>query len=56
MWEGFEKVIQQVFPNAQIVNDRFHVMQLLIKELKTLAYQQGIRGVAKQYLLLKNHS
>lgn len=33
MWEGFEKVIKQVFPNARIVTDRFHVMQLLIKKL-----------------------
>ena len=54
MWAGFEKVIQQVFPKAKIVNDRFHVMQILIKELKNLAYQKGIRGVAKQSLLLKN--
>lgn len=54
MWEGFEKVIQQVFPNARIVTDRFHVMQLLIKKLKRIAGQMGIRGVAKQSLLLKN--
>lgn len=54
MWEGFEKVIKQVFPNARIVTDRFHVMQLLIKKLKTIACQMGMRGVAKQSLLLKN--
>ena len=27
MWGGFPKVIEQVFPNAQVVIDRFHVMK-----------------------------
>ncbi|WP_245555438.1 ISL3 family transposase, partial [Baaleninema simplex] len=27
MWEGFPKLIEKVFPNAQIVVDRFHVMK-----------------------------
>ncbi|WP_242722923.1 transposase [Microcoleus vaginatus] len=26
MWGGFPKVIKQVFPNAKIVIDRFHIM------------------------------
>ena len=26
MWGGFPKVIEQVFPNAQLVIDRFHVI------------------------------
>lgn len=28
MWGGFQKVIKEVFPNALIVIDRFHVMKL----------------------------
>ncbi|MEG4911513.1 transposase [Microcoleus sp. B7-D4] len=27
MWGGFPKVVKEVFPNAKIVIDRFHVMQ-----------------------------
>ena len=27
MWGGFPKVIQEVFPNAIVVYDRFHVMK-----------------------------
>ena len=27
MWGGFPKVVKEVFPNAQIVFDRFHVMK-----------------------------
>ena len=29
MWGGFKKVIDEVFPNALIVIDRFHVMKLV---------------------------
>ncbi|WP_254568446.1 transposase [Oscillatoria sp. HE19RPO] len=32
MWHDFPKVIKKIFPNAQIVTDRFHVMKLLIEE------------------------
>ena len=31
MWGGFPKVIREVFPNAKIVVDRFHVQKLLNK-------------------------
>ena len=27
MWGGFPKVVQEVFPNAALVFDRFHVMK-----------------------------
>ena len=27
MWGGFPKIREQVFPNAQLVIDRFHVMK-----------------------------
>ena len=29
MWGGFPKVIREVFPNAKIVIDRFHVQKLI---------------------------
>ena len=36
MWGGFPKVIAQVFPNAVLVYDRFHVMKLVNQELNNL--------------------
>jgi transposase len=36
MWGGFPKVVKEVFPNAKVVIDRFHVMQPVIKELNQL--------------------
>lgn len=54
MWGGFDKVIAQVFPNAQVVTDRFHVMKPLIKELNTIAHQVGIRGWKNKAILLGN--
>ena len=54
MWGGFTKVIQEVFPRAKIVTDRFHVMKPLIKELKKIANQVGIKGFDKKSLLLRN--
>jgi len=29
MWGKFPKVIEKVFPNAQVVIDRFHVMKVV---------------------------
>ncbi len=54
MWGGFQKVIQEVFPNALIVIDRFHVMQLVNKALNKIRILLGIKGLKKRYLLLKN--
>ncbi len=54
MWRGFAKIIPQIFPNAQIVTDRFHVMKPLINELKRIANQSGIRGWKELVLILKN--
>ncbi len=42
MWGGFPKVIKEVFPNAKIVIDRFHVMQPVIKELNQVRKSTGI--------------
>jgi len=33
IWGGFPKVIKKVFPNAQIVINRFHVMKVVNKDL-----------------------
>ncbi len=30
MWGGFPKVVREVFPNAQLVFDRFHVMKPVV--------------------------
>lgn len=39
MWGGFTKVIKDVFPNAKIVYDRFHVMKIVNKELNKIRKQ-----------------
>jgi transposase len=54
MWGGFGKIIPEIFPKAQIVTDRFHVMKPLIKELKIIANQVGIKGWKKLTLILRN--
>ena len=54
MWGGFAKIIPQIFPNAQIVTDRFHVMKHLIKELNRIAKQVGIREWKQKALILRN--
>ena len=54
MWGGFDKVIAEVFPNAKIVTDRFHVMKPLIKELNLIGNQVGIKGCDKRAILLFN--
>ena len=43
MWGGFPKVIAEVFPNAIVVFDRFHVMQSVNKELNRLRWKLNIR-------------
>ena len=39
MWGGFTKVIQNVFPNARITYDRFHVMKIVNEELDDIRKQ-----------------
>ena len=36
MWGGFPKVIREVFPNAKVVIDRFHVQKLVNKALNEI--------------------
>ena len=54
MWVGFRKVIQEVFPNAVVVFDRFHLMKLLNEALNKLRKLLGIKVKKSRYLLLKN--
>lgn len=56
MWHGFPKVIEEIFPNAQIVTDRFHVMKPLIEELKKIAKFSGVKKYDKVSLILRNRS
>ena len=55
MWGGFPKVIQEVFPNAVIVFDRFHVMKLVNLELNCIRKLVGITEKHSKYLILKNY-
>jgi transposase len=54
MWGGFQKVIKEVFPNALIVIDRFHVMQLVNQSLNRIRLKLELRGLKNRCLLLKN--
>lgn len=56
MWGGFPKVIAQVFPNAVLVYDRFHVMKLVNSELNKLRKTVGMTLRGSRYLLLKNQT
>ena len=54
MWGGFPKVVEEVFPNAVIVIDRFHVMQAVNEELNKIRKQVGIFDHGSKFILLKN--
>lgn len=54
MWGGFPKVVEQVFPNATLVIDRFHVMQAANKELNKIRRQVGVFDRGSKCLLLRN--
>jgi transposase len=54
MWGGFPKVVKEVFPNAKVVIDRFHVMQPVIKELNQLRQKAKIKIKGSRFILLKN--
>jgi transposase len=55
MWGGFPKVIKEVFPNASITIDRFHVMKLVNKSLNKIRLVLGLTGLKNKYLLMKNN-
>lgn len=54
MWAGFPKVIAEVFPNAAVVSDRFHVMKLVLEKLNKISRLVGVTAKSRKYLLLKN--
>ncbi|MDZ4876884.1 MAG: hypothetical protein CLLPBCKN_006319 [Chroococcidiopsis cubana SAG 39.79] len=56
MWGGFPKVITQVYPNASLVFDRFHVMKAVTQELNKLPWKIGIKDRGSNYLLLHNQA
>jgi transposase len=56
MWAGFPKVVEEVFPNAVVVIDRFHVMKLINTRLNKIRRAAGINLKGSRYLLLKNAS
>ncbi len=55
MWGGFKKVIVEVFPNAIVVIDRFHVMKLVNKALNKLRLNKNLKGLKNRCLCLKNN-
>ncbi|MEG4110201.1 ISL3 family transposase, partial [Microcoleus sp. S13_C5] len=54
MWGGFPKVIQEVFPNARMVFDRFHVMKPVNEELNKLRKETKMTLKGSKLILLKN--
>lgn len=55
MWAGFRKVVIEVFPNAAVVIDRFHVMKLVNERLNKIRRLAKVTTKGSRYLLLKNH-
>jgi transposase len=56
MWGGFPKVIKEVFPNAKIVIDRFHVQKLINKNLNKIRLNLEIKGLKNKILLMMAQS
>ena len=48
MWGGFPKVVQEVFPNAELVFDRFHVMLPVNEELNKVRFSYRNDGQRQQ--------
>lgn len=63
MWKAYRKVVQQLFPNAVIVTDRYHVHNLLSVALKrvvevvrdNMSYTECRKHMRREELLLKNY-
>jgi transposase len=56
MWGGFPKVIKEVFPNAEIVIDRFHVQKLINKNLNKIRLKLDLKGLHNKNLLMTTES
>ena len=44
------KVVKEVFPNAKVIIDRFHVMQPVIKELNQLRQKAEIKIKGSRFI------
>ena len=55
MWGGFPKIIKEVFPNAKIVIDRFHVQKLINKNLNKIRLKLDLKGLENKILLMMAH-
>lgn len=49
-------LIAQVYPNASLVFDRFHVMKAVTQELNKIRWKIGIKDRGSKYLLLRNQA
>jgi transposase len=56
MWGGFPKVIKVVFPNADIVTDRFHVQKIITKNLNKIRLKLELKGLKNRNLLMTRES
>ncbi len=54
MWAGFPKVVKEVFPNAKLVFDRFHIMKPVNEELNKVRKQTKMTVKGSKFILLKN--
>ncbi|WP_333093224.1 MULTISPECIES: transposase [unclassified Microcoleus] len=54
MWGGFPKVIQEVWTNAIVVYDRFHVMKYVNEELNKIRIQSNIKGKGSRFIVLRS--
>jgi transposase len=54
MWGGFPKVIQEVFLNAVVVYDRFHMMKYVNEEFNKIRIQSQIKGKGSRFIILRN--
>ena len=54
MWSGFTAAIKELFPNAKIIYDRFHVMAIINDELNKLRTLMGVHDTGLPHLFWKN--
>ena len=47
-------MVEEVFPNAEIVFDRFHVMKPVNEELNKIRKQVKVTDKGSKFILLKN--
>lgn len=50
MWGGFPRVVEEVFPNASVVFDRFHVMKPVNEELNKIRKQVKVTDKGSKFI------